>query len=406
LGVFKRERGARIVTARRAARELALARGFTPETWREEFRQAATDGKELINGKKCYRVRLTRADDSKLTRFFDEQSGLLAREISSEFDEAGVEHDVMLDVDAYKSWGSVRYPSSVHVRSEGHNRSIKVESVSYTPYVPEDAFVIPHEVIRAIADGQNAGQRLPSAVALVDRFIEVTGGGDAQEGIRTETMKGEVTFGDLGVKAQLIVYAAKGGKQYISFDLPGAGKFELGSDGVTGWERSVMLGPRLLPRSQVAGSFLGADREQVLRWTTAFEKLETLSKEDVNGSPCYLVRIQSQEGDQPATACFDVNTGYLVRITTRVKSEAGEASFDCILSDYRADGPVKNAHHVQTTLGGQPVGIELTEVGVNGRVPDKIFDLPEDVRALKEKRSADADATGNGEDQPSLRRRK
>ena len=144
----------------------------------------------------------------------------------------------------------------------------------------------------------------------------------------------------------------------------------------------------------------------MLRWTTASQKLETISKEDVNGSPCYLVRIQSQEGDQPTTACFEANTGYLVRITTRIKSEAGEASFDCILSDYQADGPVKNAHHVQTNLGGQPVGIELTEVAVNHEVPDGIFDLPEDVRALKEKRSADADATGKAEDQPSLRRRR
>jgi len=285
----------------------------------------------------------------------------------------------------------------MHIRSNGRNRSIKVESVSYTTYLPPDSFVIPHEVVRAIGDSQNAGKLLPSAIALIDRFIEVTGGPDANESIKSETMKGEVTFESLDAKAQLIVYSA-GSKRYISFDLPGAGKFELGSDGVTSWQRSVMLGPRLLPRSQLTGSFLGADREEVMRWPTAFEELDTISKEDVNGSPCYVVQMVSKQGEPPSTACFDVKTGYLVKMMTRVKSEDGEARLEYILSDYRTDGPMKSAHRVQTKLGGLPVNIEVTEVTVNGPVPSGIFELPEDVRALKEKRAA--------ADEPSLRRRK
>lgn len=102
--------------------------------------------------------------------------------------------------------------------------------------------------------------------------------------------------------------------------------------------------------------------------------------------------------------CFDVNTGYLAKMTARVKSEMGESAFNDVLADYRADGPIKSAHHVKRVVGGQPVEIKITEVAFNVTLPDGIFDLPDDVRALKRKLAADAAA--NSGDQPTLKRRK
>jgi len=72
----------------------------------------------------------------------------------------------------------------------------------------------------------------------------------------------------------------------------------------------------------------------------------------------------------PDTMCFDVKTGYLVKTTAHVKSEMGESRFDSILSEYRADGPVKSAHYIQTVVGGQPLNIEITQVVVNAPLPE------------------------------------
>jgi len=69
---------ARILTGKAADRELALSHGSGADTWREQFPSAVTQGEELVQAKKCYRVRLTRTDGSVVERFYDEQSGLLA----------------------------------------------------------------------------------------------------------------------------------------------------------------------------------------------------------------------------------------------------------------------------------------------------------------------------------------
>jgi hypothetical protein len=79
---------------------------------------------------------------------------------------------------------------------------------------------------------------------------------------------------------------------------------------------------------------------------------------------------------------------------------------NAILSHFRPDEPMKSVHHVQTMLGERPVKIDITDVTVNAPVPGGTFDVPTDVRALREKRSADAAESDKAAKEPSLRRQK
>jgi hypothetical protein len=398
---FSQSGGARILTGKAAERELAMSHGLGADTWREEFPTAVTRGEEVIQGIKCYRVRLIRKDGSVVDRLYEERSGLLRREESTALNEAGADEPVIRDIEEYADWRGLQHPSSMRLTKGGRVFKIKIESVDHSAIVPPDAFVLPPEVVRAIAARNNNGS-LPNAVELVEKFIELTGGKNAYQSIQTQTLKAVVTFKGAGMKGQLVTYAAEGGKQYESFDLPGAGKFESGSDGATGWERSVMLGPRLLPRSQAGGGLLGPAPDQVLRWTTAFLNVESVSKDEANGTPCYLVQLTpKQEGELATTFCFDMRSGYLTRMTATVKNEGGKTALDALLSDYREAGPVKMPYHLETKAGGQPVSVDVTDVIVNGPLPDGIFELPNDVRALKEKHEA---AAPGSPDRPTLKR--
>ena len=104
--------------------------------------------------------------------------------------------------------------------------------------------------------------------------------------------------------------------------------------------------------------------------------------------------------------CFDAQTGYLVKLTTIIKTQMGQVPFDCILSDYRPDGLLKIPHHLETKAAGQPISVDMTEVVVNGPVPDGIFALPDDVRALKGKQTTQTTTGNEPTDRPTLRRRK
>ncbi len=246
---------------------------------------------------------------------------------------------------------------------------------------------------------------LPNGMELMQKFITATGGKEAYSAVKTEAAKANMIFKQAGLQAAMSIYTAQGGKQYVSFDLPGMGKFEAGSDGTTTWERSVMMGPRLMPKGETGSTLLGPDTDTISKWAKAFEKVETLSKENVAGAPCYLVRMTPKQGGHVTDTCFDVQSGYLVKLASIIKTQMGEIPVDFNFSDYRQNGPIKTAHRLDTQVAGQPVSIEVTDVVINGPVPEGTFDLPADVKALKAKKSAAAKAVDEPFQRPTLKHR-
>jgi hypothetical protein len=236
----------------------------------------------------------------------------------------------------------------------------------------------------------------------VDKFIQVTGGKSAYEAIKSEVVKGEISLKDENVTIPIAMYSAEG-KSYAYFDVPTMGKFEFGSDGHTSWERSVVLGPRIVPRSVFGNSVLPNARD-VLKWTDASLGLETLSKSEVNGKPCYLVAMGGTgTGGTGNTACFDVTTGYLLKAVSG--DGTGSNTEESVFSDYRSQNGLITAFHIETKLGGKVVAVQLEEVTLNGPLPEGIFNPPADVRALAQSRESKSksQATDNP-DRPSLRR--
>ena len=77
------------------------------------------------------------------------------------------------------------------------------------------------------------------------------------------------------------------------------------------------------------------------------------------------------------------------------------------LGDYRTEDGFTMAHHIETTMAGKAVIVDITDVHLNSSIPDSVFDLPEDVTALlqqhqkEQAQPADPDSSAR----PALRRR-
>lgn len=153
---------------------------------------------------------------------------------------------------------------------------------------------------------------------------------------------------------------------------------------------------------------LGPGPDQVRTWLRAYEAVETVGKEEVNGSPCWSVRIGGPDVKEPgSTMCFDVETGYLTRLTGISKTQMGTMPVDLTMSNYREDGGIKSPHHLQTRVSGQSLDIDITEVLVNGEIPEGTFDLPTEIKALAAKKATLVEKQeGPLPERPTLRRSK
>jgi hypothetical protein len=387
---FSKAKGARILSGKAAERAIANAVGLGEDDWKTRFPAVKTLGEETIAGKPCYHVQLTRTDGSAIQRFYEKKSGLLRREVSSEFGDNDAEQTVQTDIEEYAVTIGSTYPSVSRMKEGSRRFTVQVNSLSYSPGPTKDAFLIPREVARAAADLRKS-QDLPNAVDIVDKFIEATGGHGVYKAVTTEVIKAEVGMKDQNVTYPVEVYAAKG-KSYISFDIPSLGKFELGTDGRTAWQKSVMLGPKLVPAATF-GSLIGPFADDVLKWTDASLGLETLSQSEVSGAPCYVVGFAAKEGTETgSTACFDVKTGYLVK-----SAAPGQDGTEAVIlfSDYRPENGFVMAHYVETRMSGHVMSIALKEIKVNGTLPAGIFDLPPDVQALLDRKTKKSESSAD-----------
>ena len=386
--------GARVLMGDAAKDALARSHGFDIDDWRDEYAKAETIGEAVVHGKACYRVRLVRLNGSAVEQYFDKQTNLLVRE---EEQSNGV--NVTLDIDSWATSQGIKYTKAFHMSRDGTETPMSVDEVEFLPNVPTDALLLPKEVEQAMNRPASA---LPNAADLMDRFVDATGGVKANASVKTQSFKATMTFTGQGMKAELVTKIGEAGKSYSSMDLPGAGKFEYGSNGKLSWQRNVMQDPELTTHNQIGGMF-GPSGEDLQKWKQSYDKIETVSKEEVNGSPCYLVKMTSKRGGEGSAACFDTKSGLLVRLTEMSQTQGNKLQVSMLLSDYRPEGPLKMPHRIEAALAGQPVVLEITEVTINPKFADAIFDLPADVQALVDQGKRDAEDPKNA---PNYSRKK
>src|SRR6266581_5917096 len=119
-----------------------------------------------------------------------------------------------------------------------------------------------------------AAEPLPKAEAILDKYIEVTGGKAAYEKKRTEVSSAVMEFVGKGVKANMTSYHAEPNRSYMVVEIEGIGKMEEGSDGSVVWERSAMKGPRVKTGEERAVSLRAANIHHDSRWRDFFQKAE------------------------------------------------------------------------------------------------------------------------------------
>jgi hypothetical protein len=394
---YSEKNGANILSGKEAARFLAESKGFDEDDWRIRYPSVTLLPNQTIKGLPCRHLKLTRTDGSTLERFYEIKSGLMVREVSTEFDDSGVEQPTTTDVERYDTFFGLQRPVNLHVTSGTQDMEIQVNTVAYSAQPQGGVAELPHDVVRAILAARTKPGGLPNPVDLIDKFVAATGGKDAYQKIKTEVVKSEVSFVGENLKFPVVAYSA-GNKQYSSSDIPSLGKFETGDDGVTAWEKSVVMGPRLRPHA--AGSeFTAPEPGQVLNWSDGALNMATVSQDQVNGSGCFVVRLGPQ-GENTPTACFDVKTGLLVKTTEPSQDGIAEQ----IYSDYRTVQGLMMCYRIDTKVAGHTATVQIQDVAINEPVPNGIFDLPPDVRALKAKRDAALAQPPVSPGAPSLKR--
>lgn len=232
-----------------------------------------------------------------------------------------------------------------------------------------------------------APEALPSADAVISRFVAATGGKAAWEARHSQIEHATIEFAKLGVKGSITIYEAAPDKYLALTELPAIGKMATGSDGQVAWESSAIQGPRIKQGAERAEALRDGTFNAPLHWQKMYVKGENAGSETVEGHDCYKVVLTPQEG-QPMTEFYDKKSGLMVKTVATISSQFGDVSAEVVYDDYRKDGDLLSPHRLLNRAAQQEFIVQIENVDVNPELPKDRFDLPAEVKALLNKPAA------------------
>jgi len=217
--------------------------------------------------------------------------------------------------------------------------------------------------------------------AILDKYVEVTGGRAAYEKIQTEIATGTLEIAGMGLSGTLTTYRTAPDKSYTIVDFNGAGKAEEGSDGQVAWSVNAMEGPKIKEGDERASALRTNALHGETRWREFYKKTELAGSEDVGGKACYKVVLTPNEG--PAeTRYYDKSSNLLLKVVLPIVIPQGGAIAEVTLSDYRDEGGLLVAHTILQKLPGADLLVKIATVKYNAEIPAGRFDLPAEIKAL------------------------
>jgi len=222
---------------------------------------------------------------------------------------------------------------------------------------------------------------LKTGDAVLDNYVEATGGAAAYAKMHNVVMKGSMSMPAMGMKGAVTIYASEPNKLAMSTELAGVGKVVEGTDGTNAWTFSSMQGPQLKKGEELADSLREAFFHKENEWRTVYASAELAGVENVDGKPAYKVTLTPKTG-KPATQYYDQATGLMVRHQSVRKTAFGDIPVDVSISGYRQDCGVKLPHSSVETVAGQKIELQIDTVVCNSDLPADAFQPPAEVKAL------------------------
>ena len=167
----------------------------------------------------------------------------------------------------------------------------------------------------AQTDASRAGS-LPSARAVLDRYIEAIGGREQLLRLKFAHLTGRFDSVELGYGGPLEVWTAAPSKRLAQIDLEGYGQVLQGFDGKSGWILEPQQDMRFLDGADLDRLREDADFRAQLHESAAFSRLETVGQVLWDERPCYELRLTTKSGRE-CGKFFDVETGLLLGMKTR-----------------------------------------------------------------------------------------
>jgi hypothetical protein len=203
---------------------------------------------------------------------------------------------------------------------------------------------------------------------------------------------GTLTLLSRNLAGRMETWSAGGGKYYQMTDIPGMGKQEEGSDGLLSWDRSPIIGPRVKPRKKTAALPVTMDAAGMIGWRMLLASVRTEALERIDGRDCYRVRLTPRDGSRDIVRWYDRDSGLLYRASLTTTTDMGLLPIVMTFEQYRTVAEAKWPSRIRVAASGQDTIFEADDVELNQPLDESVFEVPQEIRELAQKRAGEPTA--------------
>ena len=209
--------------------------------------------------------------------------------------------------------------------------------------------------------------------AILDRYLQASGGAAALDKINTEVQKGKLDLGQ--VQFPVEIFVKQPGMRSVVTHLPSGDGFDT-VNGQSGWTFVPGRPIRNMSKGDLQAATIDADLRFAANIKKLFSDVTVMPNQQIGGRAVSVIQASNPK-QPPVELSFDQQTGLLVRMVRYVDSPLGRNPTQIDYSDYRVVGGAKQPFQ---WIVSQPQGrytIQLDQVEVNVPVKEAKFTKPE-----------------------------
>ncbi len=226
------------------------------------------------------------------------------------------------------------------------------------------------------ADRSGRADAIPSANAILKKYLKATGGRKAWEKIHSRRSQGNVIIPSMNLIGSAEMLEEAPDRALVKIVVAGSTFLE-GFDGSVAWSSDPKQGVREQTGAQMAETRRESDFRFPLDFRKVYPKVSAPTATAIDNRAVYAIDATPPGGEKPDRAYFDAQTGLLVRMITQHHDDDGTIEpFQQDLSDYRVVDGVEIPFTIHQTGAQVDFTIEIKNVHQNVPVDDTLFSKP------------------------------
>jgi len=230
------------------------------------------------------------------------------------------------------------------------------------------------------APKQERDAALPSARAVIDKYVQAIGGRKAIMAHSSSHATGMFTVASAGISGNIEIFNAKPAKSMVKTNIGGIGEILEGFDGLHGWGISPMTGPSLAEGAELEQKRFDADFYSDLHDEARYTTMKTVEKTVFEGRPAYKLSLVKKIGGEDIEY-FDTETGFKIGTTGSREGPMGPMNITVSQTDYKKFADVMVPTTIKQSVSGVSNVITISSMEFDN-VPPTTFDIPERIKAL------------------------